>query len=123
LDRASCAQRKGTEVFNKYPTISTDSITAMRAVNLMSDGGTYTETCEASESFGIPQRFIRCAGTIDRARLGFDRTKLEEIARNIREATGDDAKMVMTSWHPDYGDYLRIRVESRAYDFICYMKS
>jgi hypothetical protein len=107
----------------QYPNLTVEALTAMRAVNLLHDTGTYTETCEASESFGIPQHFIRCAGTLDRPRLGFDRAKLDEIARNIREATGDEAKLVLTSWHPDYGDYLRIRKESAAYRFICYMKS
>lgn len=107
-------------MFNRYPTISVEAITAMRAVNFMRDMGTYVEECSEDKT---PQHFLRCAGTLDRPRLGFDRTKLEEIAKNIRDATGDDAKYVMVSWHPDYGDYLRIRRESRAYDFICYMKS
>ena len=110
-------------MLTKYPTLSTDAITAMRAVNLLSDGGSYTEEADGAKNFGEVQKFIRCAGTIDRARLGFDRAKLEAIASEIRAATGDDSKQVMTSWHPDYGDYLRIRTNSRAYDFICYMKS
>ena len=109
-------------MFGKYPQISARAIQAMRAVNLMSDGGTYTETCEASENFNIPQRFVRCAGLLDR-KLGLTRVDLEEIAKEIREATGDSDKMVMVSWHDKYGDYLRIRVESNAYAFLCYMKS
>lgn len=116
-------RRKEQLMLDKYPTISVDAITALRAVNLLSDAGTYTEECEASPSFGIPQHFIRCAGTLERPRLGFDRVKLEEIAKNIREATGDEAQMVLVSWHPDYGDYLRVRCESAAFQFICHMKS
>jgi hypothetical protein len=110
-------------MFGKYPNLTTDALKAMRAVNLLRDMGTYVEECEASPDHGVPQHFIRCAGTLDRPLLGFDRAKLEEIAKNIREATYAEDKQILVSWHPDYGDYLRIRRESNAYHFICYMKS
>lgn len=108
---------------NKYPKLESRSIQAMRAVNLLSDAGTYTEEAEGAPNYGVPQRFVRCAGTIDRKGLSLDRAALEEIAANIREATGDPAEYVLVSYHPDYGDYLRLRVESAAYKFLCYMKS
>lgn len=110
-------------MFNKYPEITAKSLQALRSTNLLHDQGSYTEECESSPNYGVEQRFVRCAGTLQWPGLELDRDGLIEIARNIREATGDADNYVMQSWHPDYGDYLRVRVESRAYQFLCYLKS
>lgn len=101
-------------MFNKYPTMTSEAISLLRSWQL-ADHGTYIETCEAAND-RTPQHFVRCGRNIDKDTLA-------RVARNICEATGDEPKFVIPSYHPDYGDYLRVRRESRAYAFACYLKS
>jgi hypothetical protein len=103
-------------MFGKYPSITNDSLRIMRACSLMSDAGIYTE-----ETTGEVQRFVRCAIHLSK-RGDVTREQLYEAADNIRKATGDEARFVTVS-HNGEVDYLRLRVESKAYQFLCYLKS
>lgn len=93
-------------MWNKYPTITSESIRALRQVSL---------TVDVGQIGG--RTFVRCA-----RRMGLTATQLCAIATNIREATGDDGTQVLWSYDGEV-DYLQVKTDSRAYEFLCNLKS
>jgi hypothetical protein len=104
VNQAAVIARKANEML--YPEMKSDSIRVLRSCFLLHDKGEYE---------GL--KFVRCGRN-----LGWDGA--HEIATNIREATGDSATQVCASHNPEgYNDYVRVSLDSRAYAFLCHLKS
>jgi hypothetical protein len=88
-----------------YPSLTPRCIKAMRDTNFQ--GGRLGELV-----------FIRCGRRLVSG-------EASQLAAMIRAATGDDADQVAAAHNPDFAenDYLRISTASRAYAFICHLKS
>ena len=90
---------------NKYPSLSSECIKALRDTNFT--GGRIDGLI-----------FIRCGSRLARGEAAI-------FAQMVREATDDDEQQVCAAHNPEFAaeDYIRVATDSKAYAFICGLKA